>query len=302
MIPNKKISELTEITSLDNADLIPAVDISEGTTNKITLANFPISPKIQDALDDKADTDQTLYIGTTGINLNRASGTLNLAGIGTLACGAITATSYNGVLAANLLDKSANETINGRYHHNTSYTTDTVLSYTGLQNDFTKRIQGNITDYGVGLRLTNFAYVDSGFTDNGYLQGLTISSIRNYNSGVDDSGTLNGLWGIRVVVSHDNNNPTATPVTNTMYGINIISLLQTGSVGTSYGLKIDNMVGTTQYAIHTGTGTCHFGDDVTVAGDLDLTGTSYTAGDPTTTGYFTIKVDGVNYKVPCVAA
>jgi len=37
-----------------------------------------------------APDDQTFYIGTTQVAINRASGTLNLAGIGTIGCGAIT--------------------------------------------------------------------------------------------------------------------------------------------------------------------------------------------------------------------
>ena len=41
-------------------------------------------------LSGKANIDQTMYIGTTAVNIDRASATLNLAGIGTLACGAIT--------------------------------------------------------------------------------------------------------------------------------------------------------------------------------------------------------------------
>lgn len=38
-----------------------------------------------------AQDDQTFYIGTTQVAINRGSGTLNLAGIGTLGCGAVTA-------------------------------------------------------------------------------------------------------------------------------------------------------------------------------------------------------------------
>jgi len=62
---------------------------------------------------DKANVDQTMYIGTTAVAINRASATLNLAGIGTLGVGAITATSYGGITEANLLDKTASETITG---------------------------------------------------------------------------------------------------------------------------------------------------------------------------------------------
>ena len=43
-------------------------------------------------LSGKANVDQTMYIGSTQVAINRASATLNLAGIGTLGCGAITST------------------------------------------------------------------------------------------------------------------------------------------------------------------------------------------------------------------
>jgi len=43
-------------------------------------------------LSGKANVDQSMYIGTTEVAINRGTGTLNLAGIGTLACGTITVT------------------------------------------------------------------------------------------------------------------------------------------------------------------------------------------------------------------
>ena len=78
-----------------------------------------LSSAIQGQIDGKAASDQTMYIGSTQVAINRASATLNLAGIGTLGCGAITstgaltATSYGGITEANLLDKSATEIITG---------------------------------------------------------------------------------------------------------------------------------------------------------------------------------------------
>ena len=44
--------------------------------------------------DEKAAIDQTMYIGTTQVAINRSSATLNLAGIGTLGVGAITSSGH----------------------------------------------------------------------------------------------------------------------------------------------------------------------------------------------------------------
>ncbi|MEA3430194.1 MAG: hypothetical protein U9R08_02895 [Nanoarchaeota archaeon] len=54
--------------------------------------------------------NETLYIGTTGIALNRSSATLNLAGIGTLGVGAIT-TSGDLTLGAHYLGRDTDNTI-----------------------------------------------------------------------------------------------------------------------------------------------------------------------------------------------
>lgn len=56
-----------------------------------------------------ASTSQTFYIGTTQVAINRSSGTLNLAGIGTFACGVATGTSFNSITGL----ASANPLVNG---------------------------------------------------------------------------------------------------------------------------------------------------------------------------------------------
>ena len=61
------------------------------------------------------DVAQTCYIGTTQVAINRASATLNLAGIGTLDCGALTSTGIddNASSTALTLDNSQNATFTG---------------------------------------------------------------------------------------------------------------------------------------------------------------------------------------------
>jgi len=55
-------------------------------------------------LSGKANVDQTMYIGTTAVDIDRTTATLNLAGIGTLACGAITAEEGGNVPIATTAD------------------------------------------------------------------------------------------------------------------------------------------------------------------------------------------------------
>lgn len=59
---DKKISELTELTTVDSSnDVLAIVDVSDtssaasGTTKKVKPQNFPISDATQTALDLKAD-------------------------------------------------------------------------------------------------------------------------------------------------------------------------------------------------------------------------------------------------------
>jgi len=68
---------------------LPTTTGTLALTSDITGTNSGSNTGDQD-LSGKANVDQTMYIGTTGVNINRGSATLNLAGIGTLGCGAIT--------------------------------------------------------------------------------------------------------------------------------------------------------------------------------------------------------------------
>jgi hypothetical protein len=57
-----------------------------------TIAAADVQNAIEELDTEKAAVGQTMYIGTTQVAINRASATLNLAGIGTFGCGAITST------------------------------------------------------------------------------------------------------------------------------------------------------------------------------------------------------------------
>ena len=70
-----RITELDALAATpDDADILAIVDDVVGTpmTKKITVANL---------LASKADTNQTMYIGTTGVAINRGTAALTLAGL-----------------------------------------------------------------------------------------------------------------------------------------------------------------------------------------------------------------------------
>jgi len=111
-------------------------------------------------------TFPTLNQNTTGTAAN-LSGTPDLS-IGTLGCGAITATSYDGVLAANILDKTANESITGHWEHLDTKGSASVSGILGIRDD-TAQAEG------VGGSIT----LGGKFTDGGsYTDGASIETYK----------------------------------------------------------------------------------------------------------------------------
>jgi len=82
----------SELTATDGDKKLQSLAVA--TYPSLTEISYikGLSSAIQTQLGNKAATDQTMYIGTTAVDIDRGSATLNLAGIGTLACGAITST------------------------------------------------------------------------------------------------------------------------------------------------------------------------------------------------------------------
>lgn len=79
------------------------------------------------------------------------------------------------------------------------------------------------------------------------------------------------------------------------------NIFLTGNEEATYGGKLYLQAG------NIGTGTIIFSTanvtrlEIGYTGVIDLAGTARVAGDPTTDGYFVIKLSGVSYKVPCLA-
>ena len=104
----------SELTATDASKKLQSLAVA--TYPSLTEISYikGLSSAIQTQLAGKAAVDQTMYIGTTAVAINRTSATLNLAGIGTLGCGAITSTGNidigNNVILgnfANLTDDAA---------------------------------------------------------------------------------------------------------------------------------------------------------------------------------------------------
>ena len=78
---NLNTSKVTESTTVTSPLVKTTYDISIPVAT--TTVSGYLSNTDWNAFNNKAETNQTMYIGTTAVAINRASATLNLAGIGT---------------------------------------------------------------------------------------------------------------------------------------------------------------------------------------------------------------------------
>ena len=86
--------------------------------------------------------------------------------------------------------------------------------------------------------------VNAGVTDSGYLIGSWIHAMRNMStSDADDSGTLDKLFGQVINYGNYDKNSGESPVINTATGLNVVKYNRTGSINTSYGVKISTALG-----------------------------------------------------------
>lgn len=99
----------------------------------------------------------------TDLNITAALTTdINLTGITAINAGtvdadfdAITATSYGGITEANLVDKSATETISGAWTHSGATVCSTSLNAVPLARNITATTNTATTDYGIVIRMTS---------------------------------------------------------------------------------------------------------------------------------------------------
>ena len=262
-----------------------ALDITTlASTDKLSDSRGDINTNFTNIKTDCALIDQSMYIGTTAVAINRASATLNLAGIGTLGCGAITATSYDGVLAANILDKSINEIVSGNWNFlgtiGVGGTVSADKSIIVTPTDVT--VDTNGTNYKLGVTVDKWSVdIASGITDTGYRINYKGEFINDANF----EGTLGEFMG--AYFRHGIYAGTGT-ITKS-YGMIIEPFYRNGTVTIGYGIYLKAPVGGgtvgTEYAIYSA-------DDAPsyLAGALEIAGDVTASGLSGNAGYY-VKVD-----------
>ena len=123
---NKKITDLVEITSAADVDVLAIVDVSADTTNKIKVDNLPVSAPVQTALDAK---QATLVSGTNIKTINSTS----LLGSGDIsvasAWGSISGTLSNQTDLQTALDAKLAKAVGS------TYTVNALLAVTQAEYD-----------------------------------------------------------------------------------------------------------------------------------------------------------------------
>ena len=210
---NLTLSGLTasELTATDGDKKLQSLAVA--TYPSLTEVSYikGLSSAIQTQLAGKAAVDQTMYIGTTAVNIDRASATLNLAGIGTLACGAITSTTVGtqlqtvkttGTATASTLQVQAGDgTTSSRYasYKAQSLETTGIIWQFGLYGDKNFRFINSLGGQSMVFRSTDNAVIVTptysvtlgatrkflGIDNTGLLAPLTL--------GIDNSNNISGI-------------------------------------------------------------------------------------------------------------
>ncbi|MFA6459338.1 MAG: hypothetical protein WCV79_03010 [Candidatus Paceibacterota bacterium] len=110
----------------------------------------------------------------------------------------------------------------------------------GLQHDALSTANG--THNTTALNTIINTKVATGITNSGSVRGAYTQVLRNINSGEGDNGTLAAIYGHRYHYGHYNADPTATPTTTNVYGINLQGRVSTGYVTNLIDLYITTTV------------------------------------------------------------
>ena len=231
-----------------------ALDITTlASTDLLSDSRGDINTNFTNIKTDCALIDQSMYIGTTAVAINRASATLDLAGIGTLACGAIT--------TSGILD------LNNKLDLDISVTSSTPA----IKVDINENSTENVTVYTEGIAIYANENITTTFKNSGYVYG---AYLRASLKGAGDVTRINGMK-----IQYGNESGGTGTIT-TGIGLEILPRnAGGGTITTNYGLKINDMVGTTKYSIYTGTGDIQFGGLAGNAGHyvkVDANGKLYT--------------------------
>ena len=276
----------SELTATDASKKLQSLAVA--TYPSLTEISYikGLSSAIQTQLAGKAAVDQTMYIGTTGVAINRTTAALTLAGL--------TLTTPNlGTPSAGTLTNCTFPTLNQN-------TTGTAANLSGTPNlgigtlgcgaiTSTGAITGNpvgilnlvSVNNAYGLNLTSY-FANAAYSDYIYFK-KSHSDTEAYVS--TPTATIFGsIWAYGVGTDADKWDLSTS-----------IRFEQDGAAGANY---VPGKI-----VFKTGTNAAAPADALTLNSDksVDLAGTARVAGDPATDGYFVIKLSGVSYKVPCLA-
>jgi hypothetical protein len=222
--------------------------------------------------------NSTVYIGTTAVALNRASATLNLAGIGTLTLSDILTSAVT----------SANTQINQLYLTSTITAASSQYALRVLTNHDPASASSAASIYGISSEISTTAA-------NAQTNSSTLYAIQGkvtHNSAV----ALNAAVGLLSQLT----NATSTNI-GIGYGIYVATptFSSTGLISTNYGIYIANQVPTgvtAGYALYSaGTGKVYISDtstdsttvgsnSIATAGGLGVAGYIYVSNSTTSTG------------------
>jgi hypothetical protein len=130
-----------------------------------------------------------------------------------------------------------------------------------------------------------YGTIATGQTNSGGWTGGWTEVLRNYVA-TGDTGTLATLMGFNINYGHFNTDA-STPTTTTIKGLTLNRYASSGTIGTMYGIHIDNgtltvtptigyglkiesTAGTTAYAIHSDAGRVYHGDVLQIGGSSNL--------------------------------
>ena len=217
-----------------------------------------------------AATDQTMYIGTTAVAINRASAELNLAGIGTLGVGAIT-TSGNLAMGSNTISGVTTLALTGGI---TQAPTATGNLYDlQLENEWTTGIvmignYGSATTFSGDVAGIYFDFESNVTSVSKDINGFKVKLPAQTNTG-DDPVVSNGFMVSGGAVDHG-----AGAGSSTWKGLNVAmpNITQTAGTVTSYGVYVDGGTVTsgTEYGLYVNSANSYLDGTLTVGGTLAL--------------------------------
>lgn len=118
------------------------------------------------------------------------------------------------------------------------------------------RVHAQVTDTTAskytGSAMALAVSVNPMISNSGYARGLYTAAVRNSLAAQDDSGTLGAIYGNTVQYGHLVGNASSTPTTTTVYGLQMLPALSSGSIGTLFDIHIKSLPAASNVTTHYG--------------------------------------------------